>query len=127
MEHISSSLPTCSDSYTYRGQIKSLQDSADTTAGHVKLMLTDIQAICSRKADGSADDIKQQAHKLQQVRFAVPAGHNSLVKPLCQPRVVQRLCDSKMQCTWWRQPSLQAKVVRANNIVLHTTTTAGPY
>lgn len=71
MEQISSSLPTCSDSYSYRGKIKSLQDSADTTAGHVKLMLADIQVICSRKADGSADDVKQQAGKLQQVGLGV--------------------------------------------------------
>lgn len=67
MVQISSSLLTCSDSYVYRGKISSLHNSADTTAGHVKLMLTDIAAICSRKADGTADGIKQQAENLQQV------------------------------------------------------------
>lgn len=67
MAQISSSLPTCNTSYVYRGKISSLHNRADTCAGHLGLMLTDITAICSRKADGTADGIKGQAEKLQRV------------------------------------------------------------
>ncbi len=67
MAQICSTLPTCSDSYVYRGKIRSLQDAAATTAGHVSLLLLGVTAECARKANNSADDVKAQTQKMQQV------------------------------------------------------------
>eukprot|EP00775_Hariotina_reticulata_P012192 gene12192-12329_t len=67
MKQISSSLPTTTtDSYVYRGKIRSLQDASATAVGHVALLLNDVAAVCERKTDGSADDVKDKALKLQQ-------------------------------------------------------------
>lgn len=66
MTQITSSLPTCTDSFAYRGKIRSLLDASATTAAHVGLLLSDAAAVCSRKSDGSADDLKASAKKLQQ-------------------------------------------------------------
>jgi hypothetical protein len=65
MAQITSSLPTCTDSFAYRGKIRSLLDASATTAAHVGLLLSDAAAVCGRKSDGSADDLKASAQMLQ--------------------------------------------------------------
>lgn len=66
MDQVSASLPTCTDSFAYRGKIRSLLDASATTAAHVGLLLSDAAAVCGRKSDSSADDLKASAQKLQQ-------------------------------------------------------------
>jgi len=53
---------TCS-----RGKIKSLQDASATAVRHATLLLDDVAAVCSRKTDGSADDVRDKAQALRQV------------------------------------------------------------
>jgi hypothetical protein len=75
MQQISTSLSTTTtDSYVYRGKIKSLQDASATAVGHVALLLSDVAAVCQQKADGSADNIKDNAQKLQQVCCSCRSG-----------------------------------------------------
>lgn len=66
MDQVTASLPTCTDSFAYRGKICSLLDASATTAPHVGLLLSDAAAVCGRKSDNSADDLKASAQKLQQ-------------------------------------------------------------
>lgn len=71
MQQITSSLPTCTDSYAYRGKICSLLDASATTSQHVGLLLSDTAAVCGTKSDGSADDLKASACRLQETLSTV--------------------------------------------------------
>jgi hypothetical protein len=66
MVQITSALHTCTDSFAYRGKIRSLLDASATTTAHVGLLLSDAATVCGRKSDGSADDLKVSAQRLQQ-------------------------------------------------------------
>ena len=71
MVQVASSLPTCTDSYAYRGKICSLLDASATTAAHVQLLLEDAVAVCGSKAHHSGADLQASAQKLQQALTAV--------------------------------------------------------
>lgn len=66
VDQVTSSLPTCTDSFAFRGKICSLLDASATTAAHVGLLLSDAAAVCGRKSNNSTDDLKASAQKLQQ-------------------------------------------------------------
>jgi hypothetical protein len=66
MDQITTTLPTCTDSYAYRGKIRSLLDASATTAAHVSLLLSDAAAVCGRKPDGSVNELLASAQQLQQ-------------------------------------------------------------
>jgi hypothetical protein len=73
MTQITSTLPSCTDSFAYRGKICSLLDASATTSAHVGLLLADAAVVCGRKSNGSADDLKALAQKLQQQLEGVTA------------------------------------------------------
>lgn len=77
MTQITSSLPSCTDSFAYRGKVCSLLDASATTAAHVRLLLADAAAVCDRKSDGSATDLKASAQRLQQQLGEVTAQLNT--------------------------------------------------
>ncbi|WIA40328.1 hypothetical protein OEZ86_013695 [Tetradesmus obliquus] len=109
MTQICSSLPSCaSDSYVYRGKIKSLEDASATTAGHVQLLLDDVAAVCSSKAAGSADDVKVQAEKLQKTRcLAVSQELSQVQDQLGSSTQLLQAATAARQLTGQQQLNLQ--------------------
>eukprot|EP00879_Flechtneria_rotunda_P032224 GHRR01035394.1.p1 GENE.GHRR01035394.1~~GHRR01035394.1.p1 ORF type:complete len:565 (+),score=197.10 GHRR01035394.1:701-2395(+) len=93
MGQIASSLATYSNSYVYKGKIRSLQDAASTTAGHAALLLGDVVAVCGRKASGSADGILGQAEKLQQDLVAIQGQLDSAIEQLQLGAAAQASCS----------------------------------
>jgi len=66
MAQTTSTLATCTDSFAYRGKIRSLLDAGATTAAHVHLLLSDASTVCGSTLDGSADDLKACVLRLQE-------------------------------------------------------------
>lgn len=80
-----------------RSKIKSLQDASATTAGHAELLLWDVAAVCSSKAAGSAEGVRGQAEKLQEVGHR-PGARQQAAKGLQEREISAGDCRGIDRC-----------------------------